>query len=298
MVIRQVPQLPKLQKKKFAAAYARVSTGKDAMLHSLSEQVSYYSDYIQKQPGWLYCGVYVDEAVTGTKEERPAFQRLIQDCRDGKINMIVTKSVSRFSRNTLTFLETVRELKQLNVDVYFEEQNIYTLSAPGELMLTLLASIAQEESRVASENMKWRIRVAFENGELANFRFLYGYEVIKGNVYVNPYQARIVRWMFQSFLEGESLSGIARKLNEKREPCTLGGKWSAAYIRRLLSNEKFIGDALLQKRYRNNHIEKRLMTNNGELPKYYVQGTHEGIIDPLTFEQRSFQTSARQGIEE
>ena len=285
MIIRQLPQLPVLPKQTFAAAYARVSTGKDAMLHSLSEQVSYYSDYIQKQPGWVYCGVYVDEAVTGTKEERPEFKRLIRDCRDGKIDMIVTKSVSRFSRNTLTFLETIRELKALGVNVFFEEQNIYTLSAPGELMLTLLASIAQEESRIASDNMKWRIRVAFENGELANFRFLYGYDIIKGNVYVNPYQARIVQKIFDRFVSGESLSSIARKLNEDREPCVLGGKWQTTHILRMLSNEKYIGDALLQKRYRNNHIEKRLLTNNGELPKYYVQDTHAAIIDPLTFEK-------------
>ena len=285
MQITKMTPLPVLQRKKLVAAYARVSTGKDAMLHSLSAQISYYSEYIQRNPEWLYCGVYVDEACTGTKAERPEFQRLIEDCRAGKIEMIITKSVSRFARNTVTLLETVRELKALNVDVFFEEPNIHTLSSTGELILTILASMAQEESRIASDNMKWRIRVAFENGELANLRFLYGYEIVKGNVYVHPHQAKVVRRIFDMFLAGESLTGIARKLNEDREPCLLGGNWHPVYVRRLLSNEKYIGDALLQKKYRNNHIEKRLVPNNGELPKYYARETHEPIIDPFTFER-------------
>ena len=285
MKITRIAPLPALPRKKRVAAYARVSTGKDAMLRSLSAQVSYYSDYIQKNPDWLYCGVYIDEAVTGTKGARPEFQRMISDCREGKIDMIITKSISRFARNTVTLLETVRELKGIGVDVYFEEADIHTASASGEMLLTILASIAQEESRIASDNMKWRIRVAFENGELANLRFLYGYDIVKGNVYVNPHQAGVVRKIFEMFLSGESMNGIARKLNESGEPCVLGGKWHPAYLRRLLSNEKLIGDALLQKKYRNNHIEKRLVANNGELPKYYVHETHEAIIDPYTFER-------------
>ena len=146
------------------AAYARVSTGKDSMLHSLSAQVSYYSDMIQKHPGWLYCGVYADEALTGTKESRKNFQRLLADCRAGKIDLVITKSISRFARNTVTLLATIRELKDLGVDVFFEEQNIHTISTDGELMITILASYAQEESRSASENQKWRIKKCFEAG--------------------------------------------------------------------------------------------------------------------------------------
>ena len=146
------------------AAYARVSTGKDAMLHSLSAQVGYYSAMIWNHRGWLYSGVYSDEARTGTKYERPGFQKLLEDCRAGKIDMIITKSVSRFSRNTVDFLETVRELKALGVDVFFEEQNIHSISKGGELMMTLISGISQEESRSASENVKWRIRKNFEAG--------------------------------------------------------------------------------------------------------------------------------------
>ena len=149
--IKQVPlqkmQAPKLTR---VAAYARVSSGKDAMLHSLSAQVSYYTDLIQRHPGWVFCGVYADEALTGTKADRENFTRLLNDCRAGKVDMVITKSISRFARNTVTLLETVRELKQIGVDVYFEEQNIHSISPDGELMLSILASYAQEESLSAS----------------------------------------------------------------------------------------------------------------------------------------------------
>lgn len=152
------------------------------MLHSLSAQVSHYSDMIQQHSGWQYCGVYADEALTGTKDNRENFQRLLQECYAGKIDMIITKSISRFARNTVTLLQTVRELKRFGVDVYFEEQNIHTMSADGELMMTILASYAQEESLSASENQKWRIRKGFANGEMMGLRFMYGYHIKKGNV--------------------------------------------------------------------------------------------------------------------
>lgn len=163
-IIKQVDfpaEAPRLTR---VAAYARVSSGKDAMLHSLSAQVSYYSGLIQKHPGWQYCGVYADEALTGTKDNRENFQRMLDDCHAGKLDLIITKSISRFARNTVTLLETVRELKLLGVNICFEEQNIYTLSVDGELMMTILASYAQEESRSASENQKWRIRANFQHG--------------------------------------------------------------------------------------------------------------------------------------
>lgn len=156
------PKIPTAKKK--VAAYARVSSGKDAMLHSFSAQVSYYSSLIQAHNDWEYVGGYADEAITGTKENCKNFQRLLDDCRDGRIDLVITKSISRFARSTVTLLETVRELKLLGIDVYFEEQSIHTISADGELMLTILASYAQEESRSASENQKWRIKKNFEEG--------------------------------------------------------------------------------------------------------------------------------------
>ena len=158
-IIRKIrPTIPKAPKLKRVAAYARVSMEKETMLHSLSAQVSYYSAKIQRAPGWRYAGVYADEALTGTKAERPEFQRLLTDCRAGLIDMVITKSISRFARNTVTLLAVVRELKSLGVDVFFEKENLHSVSGDGELMLTILASYAQEESRSVSENCKWRIR--------------------------------------------------------------------------------------------------------------------------------------------
>ena len=279
------PEIPTQPKLKRVAAYARVSSGKDAMLHSLSAQVSYYSSFIQTHPGWLYCGVYSDEALTGTKEDRAGFQKLLADCRSGQVDMVITKSISRFARNTVTLLEAVRELKKRGVDVYFEEQNIHTLSGDGELMLSILASYAQEESLSVSENQKWRVRKAFERGELTNLRFLFGYDISANGITVNKEEATVVLEIFTRFNNGESMSSICRDLDAREFKGALGGTWCPDRIRNTLSNEKYLGNALLQKHYRNNHIEKKLVPNNGELPKYYAEGTHEPIIDPATFEQ-------------
>ena len=266
-------------------AYTRVSSGKDAMLHSLSAQVSHYSEMIQSHIGWVYCGVYSDEALTGTKSDREGFQQMLTDCRAGKIDMVITKSISRFARNTVTLLQTVRELKSMGIDVYFEEQYIHTISADGELMMTILASYAQEESLSASENQKWRVRKAFENGELINLRFLFGYSITADGVQINEKEAAIVREIFSRFNGGESMSSISRDLNARGYRGALGGKWCAERMRNTLSNEKYLGNALLQKRYRNNHIEKKLVANKGELPMYYAEGTHEPIIDQATFDK-------------
>ena len=198
--------------------------------------------------------------------------------------MVITKSISRFARNTVTLLETVRELKALGVDVYFEEQSIHTMSADGELMMTILASYAQEESRSASENQKWRIRRGFERGELVNLRFLFGYKIEKGRVAVDPEKAAVVREVFRRALEGASLTSLAIDLNRRGFTGVLGGKWNSMRIREMLSNEKYLGNALLQKQYRNNHLEKKEIPNRGELPQYYAEGTHEAIIDQATFD--------------
>ncbi len=275
-----VPEQPKALR---VAAYARVSSGKDAMLHSLSAQVSYYSNLIQNHKGWLYCGVYSDEAFTGTKENREGFQNLLTDCRAGKIDMVITKSISRFARNTVTLLETVRELKLLGVDVFFEEQNIHTMSADGELMMTILASYAQEESLSASENQKWRVRECFKRGEVINLRFLFGYRVIDDELVIEPDEAEIVKEIFYRAVSGDSLTSIAKDLNSRGIHCALGGKWSAWRVRATLENEKYTGNALLQKTFVNNHLEKKKCKNRGELPQYYVEDMHEAIIDDETF---------------
>ena len=183
--IIKIDALPSLKKRKKVCAYARVSSGKDAMLHSLSTQVSHYSKLIQSNKEYEYAGVYADEAISGTKDNRAEFKRMIEDAKKGKIDLIITKSISRFARNTLTLLETVRELKAIGVEVFFEEQNIYTLSADGELMLSILASFAQEEAISVSENMKWRIKQNFENGKVYSMTVL-GYRIVNSQLVVVP----------------------------------------------------------------------------------------------------------------
>ena len=285
ITVKQLPRKPVLVKPKRVAAYARVSSGKDAMLHSLSAQVSAYSQMIQQHPGWQYIGVYADEAVTGTNVDRTNFQRLLTECRAGRIDLVITKSISRFARNTVTLLETVRELKTLGIDVFFEEEDLHSLSGEGELMLTILASYAQAESLSASENQKWRIRNSFAKGELMNWRFMFGYTITNGKVEANEAEATIVREIMQRILAGESLASISRDLNIRGIQPRLGGQWNHARIRLLVSNEKLTGNALLQKKFVNNHLEKKLMRNTGELPKYFVENSHPAIVDETTFRQ-------------
>ena len=278
-------QFPEAQKVKLlrTAAYARVSSGKDAMLHSLSAQVNYYNDLIQSNPEWLFCGVFADEALTGTKDNRENFQKLLSECRAGRIDLVITKSISRFARNTVTLLETVRELKELGVDVYFEEQNIHSISPDGELMLTILASYAQEESLSASENQKWRIRKDFERGRMGSITML-GYKRNKNGVLeIIPEEAEIVRMIFCDYLSGMGKNAIANKLHEMGVPTKGGGMWTAWSIRRILRNEKYCGDILFQKSFRENHITKRKIENKGQLPQYYAEEAHEPIISKEVF---------------
>lgn len=275
---------PELPRDKNVAAYCRVSSGKDAMLHSLEAQVSYYSSLIQSRSGWEYAGVYADEARTGTKDTRKNFVRLLEDCRAGKIDMVLTKSISRFARNTVTLLETVRELKEIGVDVYFEEQNIHSVSTDGELMLTVLASYAQEESRSASENQKWRIKKNFEEGKPWSSTLL-GYRNVNGRYEVVPEEAETVRMIFDWYLEGMGATTIRNRLNAMGIKTRLGNKWSRSPILKLLRNYAYTGNLLLQKTYRENHITKKCIINQGEKPMYHATGTHEAIIDMDTFNQ-------------
>lgn len=267
------------------AAYARVSSGKDAMLQSLSAQISYYSNYIQQRGDWEFAGVYADEAITGTKDTRPEFQQMIADCRGGKIDRIITKSVTRFARNTVILLETVRELKLLGVDVFFEKENIHSISKDGEFILTLIASYAQEESRSASENQKWRIRKKFEQGLPTSKIDMYGYKMIDGTLYIVPEEAEVVRMIFADYLSGMGKNAIMKKLNAKGIPTRFGDRWHYSGVLYVLSNEKYTGDMLLQKTFVADHIEKKKQINRGELPMYHVTNSHEAIIDKETFEK-------------
>jgi len=282
IVVQVKHDKPKREQVIKVAAYCRVSSGKDAMLHSLSEQVSYFSSYIQRQPGWLYCGVYADEAVTGTKDNRENFLRLVEACRRGEVTMIMTKSISRFARNTVTLLQTVRELKDIGVDVFFEEQNIHTISAEGELMLTILASYAQEESYSMSENMKWRVKKNFEEGLPWNGTML-GYRMENGKYVIIEEQAKIVRSIFDAYISGKGMNAIANDLNASGVPSYRNGKWCKSSVMKVLQNYAYTGNLLLQRFYTNNHIEKVRCVNQGELPMYHVEESHEAIIPASVF---------------
>ena len=283
--IRQVRTDTSVPCRKKVAAYCRVSTGKDAMLHSLSAQISHYSAYIQRQPAWEYVGVYADEAYTGTKGERPRFCQMLSDCRAGKIDLILTKSISRFARNTVTMLETVREFKALGVDVYFEEQNIHSISGDGELMLTILASFAQEESKSVSDNCKWRIRKDFSEGRPMNLSLLYGYKSEDGRIEIDEDEATVVRDVFQAYLMGVGSVKIAARLREAKIPRRFGGEWTANHVVEMLTNEKYTGDALLQKTFVEDHLTKKRQRNTGQLDQYYAENTHPAIIDHEIFER-------------
>lgn len=263
---------------KRVAAYARVSSGKEAMLHSLSAQVSHFSSMIQKTPGWEYAGVYADEAVTGTKDSRAEFQRLLTDCRTGKIDLIITKAISRFARNTLTTLQTIRELRSLNVDVYFMEQNIHTIGGDGELLLTILAAYAQEEARSVSENQKWRIKSNYEQG-LPWSVSMFGYRLINGKLEIVPEEAEIIRLAADMYLDGLGGDNIAKALWQAGIRGRRGGEIEGQHIRSMLTNEKIAGDMLLQKYYINDPIEKKRIINQGAKPQYYVENSHEPILD-------------------
>ena len=278
-VVFKTPPKPMLKR---VAAYGRVSSGKDAMLHSLSAQVSHYSKLIQNHEGWLYVGVYTDEAITGTKEQREGFQRLMDDCRAGKIDLVITKSISRFARNTVTLLEAVRELKLLGIGILFEEQNINTLTADGELMITILASYAQEESLSASENQKWRIKKNFEEGMPWNGRML-GYRYDHGVYKLIPEEAEIVKRIFAEYLGGKGCVAIANMLNREDIPSPLGGRWGKSAIMKILRQYAYTGNLLLQRFYRNNHLEKITLPNQGERPMYHVEKSHEAIISAEDF---------------
>jgi DNA invertase Pin-like site-specific DNA recombinase len=278
------PSLPSLPTRKRVAAYARVSVEKGRTLNSLSAQVSYYSNYIQERPEWEYVGVYADSGETGTAKDRSEFIRLITDCEAGKIDIIITKSISRFARNTVDLLETVRSLREIGVEVRFEEQNINSMSGDGELMMTILASFAQEESRSLSENVKWAIRKGFKEGKTNSFN-IYGYRWDGEKFIVHPQEAEVVRFIYANFLSGISAEQTAKQLTEMGVKSYTGlPEFSATSVRAILRNDKYTGDLRLQKTYVENHISHKYMINRGELPVYLVENAHEAIISKEDFE--------------
>ena len=283
-------------KYKRVAAYARVSSGKDAMLHSLSAQVSYYSELIQSRSGWQYVGVYADEALTGTKDNRENFQRLLADCRAGLVDMVITKSISRFARNTVTLLETVRELKTLGVDVFFEKEAIWTMDSKGELLITIMSSLAQEESRSISENVTWGQRKRFADGKVSiPYSHFLGYRKGEdGLPEIVPEEAEIVRSIYRMCIEGKSTNAIAKHLTKAKIPTPAGKEvWQRATVESILKNEKYKGSALLQKKFTVDFLQKKMKVNEGEVPQYYVEHSHEAIIAPEEWEKVQLELARR-----
>lgn len=279
------PQIPAMPTRKKVAAYARVSMETERLHHSLSSQVSYYSELIQKNPEWEYVGVYADEAITGTiAKKRDEFKRLIADCDAGKIDIVLCKSISRFARNTVDLLETVRHLKELGISVRFEKENIDSLSGDGEVMLTLLASFAQSESESISNNVKWGVRKRMERG-IPNGHFrVYGYRWEGDQLVIVPEEAAIVKRIYQNFLDGKSRLETEREFAAEGITTREGCRWVDSNIKVVLSNITYTGNMLLQKEYIADPISKKRKKNHGELKQYYVEDTHEPIIDMETFQ--------------
>lgn len=276
------------QQKKQVAAYARVSTDSDEQLSSYEAQVAFYTQHIKSNPEWEFVGVYTDEGISGTNtRKREGFNRMVEDALNGKIDLILTKSISRFARNTVDTLTTIRKLKEKKVEVYFEKENIYTLDAKGEVMLTIMSSLAQEESRSISENVTWGKRKSMADGKfsLAYKNFL-GYEKGEdGFPKIVEEEARIVRQIYSWFLEGRTIRAIADSLTQQGIPTPRRRtKWSVSTITSILTNEKYKGDALLQKTYTADYLTKSVKKNHGEVPQYYIEDSHPAIIDPETFE--------------
>lgn len=284
------PQSDALEK---VAAYCRVSTDSSDQLNSYRTQIGYYTNFIAQHPGWELADIYADEGITGTSlEKRDEFKRMLQDCRAGKISRILVKSVSRFARNTLELLETTRELKDLGVVVVFEEQGIDTAQMLGEMQLTLLAMAAQEESTSISKNMKWSIQKRMDAGTYLGNTAPYGYRLEKGQLKIEETEAAVVRRIFERRLSGMGQVAITQELNRQGIQPRDGKPWTVYRVRYILSNERYIGDSLFQKKYIADPLSHKSVRNHGERDQYYIHNTHEGIISRETFQkvQESFQS--------
>ena len=290
------------RKKRRVAGYARVSTDHEDQVSSYEAQVDYYTNYIKEREDWEFVRIYTDEGISATNtRHREGFKRMVADALAGQIDLIITKSVSRFARNTVDSLTTVRKLKDHGIEVYFEKENVWTLDSKGELLITIMSSLAQEESRSISENTTWGHRKRFADGKVSvAYRRFLGYDKgPDGKMVVNEKEAPTIRLIYRLYLEGLSTHTIAADLT-RRGLNTPGGKtkWNSGTVRSILSNEKYKGDALLQKRYTVNFLTKKTKKNEGEIPQYYVTGDHEAIISPEVFDLVQAEIARRNGGKE
>lgn len=265
------------------AAYCRVSTDSDAQLESLDAQKTHYENYINGREDWEFAGLYFDEGISGTKKEkRPALLRMIADCKAGKIDFVITKSISRFARNTTDCLEMVRKLLELDIPIYFEKENLNTSSMESELFLAILSSMAEGESTSISENSKWSIQRRFKNGTFKLSYPPYGYDWDGEQMVINPDQAKTVRWIFEQVLSGKGTHAISEELNANGIPTKKGGRWTPTTIRGMISNEKYTGDVIFQKTYTDSQFNRHV--NYGQKDQYAMSDHHEAIISREVFE--------------
>lgn len=283
--------------RKRVCAYCRVSTDFREQQNSFTAQTAYYKEMISKRKDWQFAGIYADEARSGTKlKKRDDFLRMMRDCEAGKIDIILTKSVTRFARNTVDSIQSIHKLKLLGIAVFFEKENIDTLDAKGEVLLTILSSLAQDESRSISENSKWGIRRRYESGKfgMSTKRFL-GYDMDdSGHLVINPKQAKIVERLYDEYLSGKTVDHIKRTFEREGIKNWNGKtKWQATTLQSMLCNEKYKGDAILQKSYTVDFLIKKRAKNQGEIPKFHIEDNHEAIIDPLIWEAAQLEQERR-----
>lgn len=305
-VVRVIPATVNVQeevqnakKKLRVAAYCRVSTKQEEQLNSYETQYKAYTDRINSEPDWEMAGIFADKGITGTSvKKREEFNKLIRKCKRGKVDMIITKSIARFSRNTVDCLQYTRMLKDIGVDVFFEEQGIHSTQSGAEFYITIYGSIAQTESENISANVRWgKAQSAKEGNVPFHYKNFLGYRKgADGKPEIDPEQAVIVKRIYESFLAGDSLATIAEELNADEIQTPSGeGKWHRGRIAAILTNEKYKGDAILNKTYTVDCLSKKVKVNNGERPKYYVENNHPAIIDSITFGRVQEEMARRNG---
>ncbi len=271
------------------AAYCRVSTDNEEQATSYDTQIQHYREYIISKPEWELVDIYADEGISATNtKKRDDFNRMIDDCKLGLIDLVITKSISRFARNTVDCLNYIRELKEMNIPVFFEKENINTMDAKGEVLITIMASLAQQESQSLSQNVKLGLQFRYQNGQVqVNHNHFLGYtKDDEGNLIIDPKQAEVVKRIFREYLEGKSILAICRGLERDKIKTSRGNKrWHDSSVRKILENEKYMGDALLQKTYTVDFLNKKRVKNTGIMPQYYVEDSHPAIIPKEIFMQ-------------
>ena len=286
--------------KRKVAGYARVSTEQEEQQTSYAAQVDYYTKYIKKHGEWEFVKVYTDEGISATNtKHRDGFNQMIADALAGKIDLIITKSVSRFARNTVDSLTTIRLLKENNVECYFEKEQIWTFDGKGELLITIMSSLAQEESRSISENVTWGHRKRMADGKVSlPYSSFLGYKKGEdGLPEIVPEEAEIVRFIYKSYMEGQTTYTIAKALTERKVPTPTGKeKWHQSTIKSILTNEKYKGSALLQKKFTTDFLTKKVKVNEGEVPQYWIEESHPAIISPEDFEQVQLEMARRKKL--